>query len=207
MSLCDCNQGRLPCSCKPVKSRAIGARPELAAPYKHLPGALLAEDPYQHVADRVTGERPTAVPQACCTPTTEEKALLAAGEYTPEELWGGSQPTCPECIGSGLLKDNSSIEFDGALAAFHAAVWAAAADEELRTAYDEAGLKEAKTLIGMYRAAATQTVDRDAFEADYADWSGRDLQNIREQRLANTYGQPKIAHAWRWYQHGKGVPL
>lgn len=35
----------------------------------------------------------------CCTPTAEEKALLAAGDCTPEELWGGSKPTCPKCIG------------------------------------------------------------------------------------------------------------
>lgn len=34
----------------------------------------------------------------CCMPTDEEKALLAAGDYTPEELWGGSRPTCPKCI-------------------------------------------------------------------------------------------------------------
>lgn len=34
----------------------------------------------------------------CCTPTAEEKALLAAGDCTPEELWGGSRPTCPKCI-------------------------------------------------------------------------------------------------------------
>lgn len=35
----------------------------------------------------------------CCIPTDEERALLAAGEYTPEELWGGPRPTCPKCIG------------------------------------------------------------------------------------------------------------
>lgn len=157
MPFCNCNQGRLPCSCKPPVIRVMGASPLLAAPFS---------------TDTV---RP-------------------AGDLYAQ-------------FGAGLVKDNSSLEFDGALAAFHAAVWAAAADEELRTAYDEAGLREAKVLIGMYRAAAAQTVDRDAFEADYADWSGRDLQNILEQRLSDTYGQPKIAHAWRWYQHGKGVPL
>lgn len=36
---------------------------------------------------------------ACCAPTAEEEALLANGEYTPEELWGGREPTCPKCIG------------------------------------------------------------------------------------------------------------
>ncbi|MEE5138719.1 hypothetical protein V2J83_24780 [Pseudomonas alliivorans] len=34
----------------------------------------------------------------CCTPTDEERALLAAGDCTPEELWGGPHPTCPKCI-------------------------------------------------------------------------------------------------------------
>ena len=34
----------------------------------------------------------------CCVPTAEEEMLLATGEYTPEELWGGRQPTCPKCI-------------------------------------------------------------------------------------------------------------
>lgn len=36
----------------------------------------------------------------CCAPTAEEEALLATGEYTFEELWGGREPTCPKCIGS-----------------------------------------------------------------------------------------------------------
>lgn len=35
----------------------------------------------------------------CCKPTAEENALLKAGDYTPEELWGGPRPTCPKCIG------------------------------------------------------------------------------------------------------------
>jgi hypothetical protein len=34
----------------------------------------------------------------CCSPTTLEKELLASGDYTPEELWGGKRPTCPKCI-------------------------------------------------------------------------------------------------------------
>ena len=36
----------------------------------------------------------------CCTPTDEEEALLASGDYRPEELWGGGRPTCPKCIKS-----------------------------------------------------------------------------------------------------------
>ena len=35
----------------------------------------------------------------CCEPTAEEKAMLENGDYTPEELWGGSRPTCPKCHG------------------------------------------------------------------------------------------------------------
>lgn len=38
-------------------------------------------------------------PPACCVPTAEEEVLLAAGDCTPEELWGGRRPTCPKCIG------------------------------------------------------------------------------------------------------------
>ncbi|WP_440064323.1 hypothetical protein ACTAB2_01825 [Pseudomonas syringae] len=39
-----------------------------------------------------------AQPLACCTPTAEENALLAAGDYRPEELWGvGGKPSCPKC--------------------------------------------------------------------------------------------------------------
>ena len=34
----------------------------------------------------------------CCVPTAQEEALLAAGEYTPEELWGGKEPSCPRCF-------------------------------------------------------------------------------------------------------------
>lgn len=34
----------------------------------------------------------------CCVPTARDMELLNSGEYTPEELWGGSRPTCPACI-------------------------------------------------------------------------------------------------------------
>jgi hypothetical protein len=34
----------------------------------------------------------------CCTPSEEDLQLLREGSYTTEELWGGSRPTCPECI-------------------------------------------------------------------------------------------------------------
>ena len=35
----------------------------------------------------------------CCKVSPEDKALLAAGEYTPEELFGiGGKPSCPKCF-------------------------------------------------------------------------------------------------------------
>lgn len=34
----------------------------------------------------------------CCTPSAEDLASLAAGDYCAEELWGGPRPTCPKCI-------------------------------------------------------------------------------------------------------------
>lgn len=38
------------------------------------------------------------VPSACCVETDEEKALLASGDHTPEELYGvGGKPSCPKC--------------------------------------------------------------------------------------------------------------
>lgn len=37
-------------------------------------------------------------PAECCTASPEERALLDAGDYTPEELWGvGGKPSCPKC--------------------------------------------------------------------------------------------------------------
>lgn len=43
----------------------------------------------------------------CCTPTAEEKALLASGDYTPEELWGASKPSCPKCHKAEPAKKDS----------------------------------------------------------------------------------------------------
>lgn len=40
----------------------------------------------------------SAEPAKCCTPTAEERQLLANGDYRPEELWGGDRPTCPKCV-------------------------------------------------------------------------------------------------------------
>ncbi|CRM05341.1 hypothetical protein [Pseudomonas sp. 28 E 9] len=36
--------------------------------------------------------------QPCCTVSPEDQALLDAGDYTPEELFGiGGKPSCPKC--------------------------------------------------------------------------------------------------------------
>lgn len=48
---------------------------------------------------KVTQWAPAPEEPACCTPTADEQKLLAEGSYTPEELWGGSRPTCPKCFG------------------------------------------------------------------------------------------------------------
>lgn len=39
----------------------------------------------------------------CCEPSAEELEALQAGDCTPEELWGGSKPTCPKCIKRAAL--------------------------------------------------------------------------------------------------------
>jgi len=37
-------------------------------------------------------------PAECCTVSAEDRALLEAGDYTPEELFGiGGKPSCPKC--------------------------------------------------------------------------------------------------------------
>jgi hypothetical protein len=37
-------------------------------------------------------------PAECCTVSAEDQALLDAGDYTPEELFGiGGKPSCPKC--------------------------------------------------------------------------------------------------------------
>lgn len=56
------------------------------------------------------------------------------------------------CAASQATKGSGSLEFDSLLAEFHAAVWAAAADEESRTDYDLAGIDIAKKIQAMFRA-------------------------------------------------------
>lgn len=37
-------------------------------------------------------------PAECCTVSAQDRALLEAGDYTPEELFGiGGKPSCPKC--------------------------------------------------------------------------------------------------------------
>lgn len=38
----------------------------------------------------------------CCNPTAAELELLRNGDFCAEELWGGSRPTCPKCVGKIL---------------------------------------------------------------------------------------------------------
>ncbi|MEE3929695.1 hypothetical protein V2I84_05390 [Pseudomonas viridiflava] len=62
-------------------------------------GTCQTEQPTDRACDVCNGSTEPA-PRECCTPTTDEQAWLAAGDCTPEELWGGPRPTCPKCIGS-----------------------------------------------------------------------------------------------------------
>lgn len=68
---------------------------------KERPQFFQPEDDAAYVyqlADAMLKVRSPAEP-TCCTPTADELKLLAEGSYTPEELWGGSRPTCPKCFG------------------------------------------------------------------------------------------------------------
>ncbi|MBD9459156.1 hypothetical protein IB241_15850 [Pseudomonas sp. PDM05] len=54
-------------------------------------------------------------PAECCTVSAEDRALLEAGDYTPEELFGvGGKPSCPKCAKSTqmLPADHKCIECD-----------------------------------------------------------------------------------------------
>jgi hypothetical protein len=45
----------------------------------------------------VADEQAAPSAASCCTPTEQELELLKSGEYRPEELWGASVPSCPNC--------------------------------------------------------------------------------------------------------------
>lgn len=48
----------------------------------------------------------------CCKPTDDERKLLANGDYTPDELWGGSRPTCPKCIDRQTVVNEPVVTLD-----------------------------------------------------------------------------------------------
>lgn len=55
---------------------------------------LTAFEGFQQFKD----EQKLTLTDKCCEPTEEELALIQSGDYRPEELWGGTRPTCPKCI-------------------------------------------------------------------------------------------------------------
>lgn len=61
-------------------------------------GQIQVEDSAYHIVTATADALSKPAGSECCTPTDEERALLAAGDCTPEELWGGPHPTCPKCI-------------------------------------------------------------------------------------------------------------
>lgn len=74
-----------------MKNEAVTLSPAICATCN---GTGIEYDGAGHTCTACNGE---PVPPVCCAPTAEEQAVLANGDYTPEELWGGSRPTCPKC--------------------------------------------------------------------------------------------------------------
>lgn len=64
-----------------------------------------------------------------------------------------------------MSKDNSSLDFETLLAEFQQKVWEAATDED-GAAYDEAGLKEAKQLIELFRLVDVRKIMLDIVPGD-----------------------------------------
>lgn len=84
-------------------AQLFAAAPKLLAALEGMVGACALGGAYLASCRR---DAELAIAQAkgehakkCCKPTADEEVLLATGEYTPEELWGGRRPTCPKCIG------------------------------------------------------------------------------------------------------------
>ncbi|WP_278939834.1 DUF4406 domain-containing protein [Pseudomonas helleri] len=79
----------------PGWSKSRGARLEVSIAKELGMVFMFAEG-----AERETTE-PTQAEQlapTCCQKSAEEEALLKAGDYTPEELFGvGGKPSCPDC--------------------------------------------------------------------------------------------------------------
>lgn len=52
----------------------------------------------QHILNVLKSLGAALKPAECCTVSVEDRALLEAGDYTPEELFGaGGKPSCPKC--------------------------------------------------------------------------------------------------------------
>lgn len=52
----------------------------------------------QRLKERTQAALKLAEAARCCTVSAEDRALLEAGDYTPEELFGvGGKPSCPKC--------------------------------------------------------------------------------------------------------------
>jgi len=121
---------------------------------------------------------PVVERQQCCTPTPEEKKLLAAGDYTPEELWGGNRPTCPKCINAAPpeLAELQAKEPDQSS-------W-----PSLKAAYDKAQAAIAKL------TAEIERLKSESFEELYN--AVIDERNALAERLKG--GQGELA-AWEYY--------
>ena len=66
---------------------------------------VAVEAGYYGLAARIDAALSQQVEPKCCAPTEEELQLLNSGEYRPEELWGGSAPTCPKCAEPAPAQD------------------------------------------------------------------------------------------------------
>lgn len=85
----------------PMKDNIVCCFDDLEHVAKHIRGLGITchltthyDAPLLHQRDHRKEE---AVP--CCTASAEDIELIAKGDFTPEELWGGPRPTCHKCIG------------------------------------------------------------------------------------------------------------
>lgn len=61
--------------------------------------AVLTDGSAKELRDWLNAKYPVEAQVAqCCEPTAKELEALNSGAFTPEELWGGSRPTCPKCV-------------------------------------------------------------------------------------------------------------
>jgi hypothetical protein len=59
---------------------------------------------------RTADEQAEPAPAQCCKPTEAELKLLNDGDYTPEELWGGREPSCPKCFKPAPAQDERTVD-------------------------------------------------------------------------------------------------